>query len=86
MFWSCLGEINAAGLDPLLHVLKQIGLPALGINHQYLSKNLSKYLAGIKKSINYDSLFITSVESDPKNRTTNRITLAKPNDMHLFPV
>lgn len=86
MFCSYLGEIDAAGLDPLLLILRQTSLPIFGMHHQYLSKNLSKYLAGIKKSINYDSLFITSVESDPKNRTTNRITLAKPNDVHLFPV
>lgn len=82
----CLGEIDAAGLEPLLLVLKQIGLPTLGTNYPYISKNLSKYLAGIKKVINYDSIFITSVETNPKNRTANRITLAKPNDMHLFPM
>lgn len=83
--FSCLGEIDAAGLEPLLLLLRQIGLPTLATHHQYLSKNVSKYLAGVKKIINYDYIFTTSIESDPKNRTANRITLSKPNDVHLFP-
>lgn len=82
---SCLGEIDAAGLEPLFHILRQIGLPTLAMHHQYLTKNLSKYLAGTKKIINYDYLFTISVDSDLKNRTFNRITLSKPNDVHLFP-
>lgn len=86
MFISCLAEIDAAGLEPLLSILKQIDLPSFGSHHHSNSKNIAKYLANIKKTINYDTLFVTSVESDPKNRTINRITLAKPSDMHMFPV
>lgn len=82
---SCLGEIDAAGLEPLLLLLRMIGLPTLVTHHQYVSKDLSKYLAGVKKIMNYDYIFTTGIESDLKNRTANRITLSKPNDVHLFP-
>lgn len=88
MCCSYLGEIDKVGLEPLLTILKSIGLPIIGVlnSTENTPKNLSTILARIKMIINYDILFITSVESDPKNRTANRIALAKPNDVNLFPV
>lgn len=79
--------MDAAGLGPLIKILDQIGLPRLGFTTKNSSKkysNLSSTLARIKKNLNLDYLFATSIEPDPKNRTINRIALSKPRDSNLL--
>lgn len=84
-------EMDKAGLESLVELLDDIGLPYLiGYTAKNSTKkkneNLSSILAKIKKKINFDYFFNTNVDSDPKNRTINRISLAKPRDTNLFPV
>jgi len=79
--------MDAAGLRPLIQILDQIGLPHLGFttkNSRKKYSNLSSTLASVKKNLNLDYLFTTSIEPDPKNRTVNRIALSKPRDSNLF--
>lgn len=75
--------MDAVGLLPLLKILDQVGLPYLGFwpkKSKKKSSDLSSTLANIKKYLNLEYLFTTTVEPDPKNRTINRIALSKPND------
>lgn len=89
MLYTRLDEMDAAGLNSLLKLLDQIGLPHLGVTPKSSSNkkdlNLSTILAGVKKYVNVDFLFTTSVDTDPKNRTNNRITLSKPRDTNMYP-
>lgn len=81
--------MDTAGLKSLVQHIDTIGLPYLGItsknSHRKKDSNLSSILAGIKKHLNLNYLFTTSVEADPKNSTINRIYLAKPKDLNVFP-
>lgn len=78
--------MDTAGLEPMLNILNQIGLPHLGVPTKYSrAKSFSSILANVKKHLNLDNLFMTSVEPDPKNRTLNKIYLGKPSGNIVFP-
>lgn len=81
--------MDAVGLKPLFDILDTVGLPYIGIatKSPYKPKNtsLSSILAGLKKYLNLNYLFMSSVEADPKNSTNNRIYLGKPRDANVFP-
>lgn len=82
--------MDAAGLKSLVQLIDTIGLPYLGITSKNShrkkdSTSLSSILAGIKKRLNMNYLFAMSVEADPKNSTINRLYLAKPRDLNVFP-
>lgn len=81
--------MDVAGLKSLVQLIDTIGLPYLGItsknSHRKKDSSLSSMLAGIKKRLNINYLFATSVEADPKNSTVNRLYLAKPRDLNVFP-
>jgi len=82
--------MNTVGIKQLVQILDKIGLPYMGLTTKRSSKmkasSFSSILARLKKHINLDFLFITSVEADTKNRTANRISLGKPRDINIFPV
>jgi len=78
--------MNAVGIKQLIQILEKIGLPYMGHSTRMKSSSLSSILAKLKKQINLDFLFVTTVEADTKNRTINRISLGKPRDINIFPV
>ncbi|XP_025196930.1 membrane metallo-endopeptidase-like 1 isoform X2 [Melanaphis sacchari] len=88
LYQSCMAtdEMNKNGINKLVQILDQIGLPHMGLYTKIKSPSLSPILAKLKKYINLDFLFVTNVDSDTKNRTTNRISLSKPRDINIFPV
>ncbi|VVC39609.1 Hypothetical protein CINCED_3A013094 [Cinara cedri] len=89
LYRSCMAtdEIDAAGLKPMINILTEIGLPHLGIPIKHSKKNsLSSILAKVKKYLNLDYLFSTTIDPDTKNRTLNNISLSKPRNINIFPV
>ncbi|XP_060854532.1 endothelin-converting enzyme homolog isoform X5 [Rhopalosiphum padi] len=88
LYRSCMAtdEMNAVGIKQLIQILEKIGLPYMGHSTRMKSSSLSSILAKLKKQINLDFLFVTTVEADTKNRTINRISLGKPRDINIFPV
>lgn len=76
--------MNTDGIKQLVQILDKIGLPYMGLSSR--TKSISAILARLKKQINLDYLFVTNVEADTKNRSTNRISLGKPRDTNIFPV
>lgn len=81
--------MDSAGLKSLVQLIDTVGLPHLGISSKNSFRkndlNLSLILASIKKHLNLNYLFATSVEADPKNSTNNQIYLGKPRDSNIFP-
>jgi len=78
--------MNTDGIKQLLHILDKIGLSDKGLSSKIKAPSFSAILARLKKYINLDYLFTTNVEPDTKNRSINRISLAKPKDINIFPV
>ncbi|XP_022173800.1 endothelin-converting enzyme homolog isoform X2 [Myzus persicae] len=86
LYRSCMAtdKMNTDGIKQLVQILDKIGLPYMGLSSR--TKSISAILARLKKQINLDYLFVTNVEADTKNRSTNRISLGKPRDTNIFPV
>lgn len=81
--------MNLVGIQTLVKLLNSMGLPTLiGYSDNNSTKNneqnLSSILANIKKKINLNYFFSTSVGIDNKNLTINRISLAKPDELDIF--
>lgn len=85
-----LDEMDAAGLNQLIEIMDKIGLPHLGLPTKNAGKkknvNLSSVLAGAKKHISLDYLFTTDIDTDPKNRSINQISIGKPRGSTVFPM
>lgn len=80
--------MDMAGLEPLLKLLDEIGLPYLEFTTKNTRKkdlNLSQIVAGLHKYLSLEYLFAINVEPNPKNRTVNRISLSKPTGVTVFP-
>lgn len=86
IIFSCLDKMNTDGIKQLVQILDKIGLPYMGLSYEIKTSSFSAILARLKKQINLDYLFVTNVEADTKNRSTNRISLGKPRDTNIFPV
>lgn len=88
IFNSCADEMDEAGLQPLLDLLDEIGLPYLEFTTKNTRKkysNFSQTIANVHKYVALEYLFELSVEPNPKNRTVNRISLSKPTGSALLP-
>ncbi|KAL5244166.1 hypothetical protein ACI65C_011576 [Semiaphis heraclei] len=88
LYRSCMAtdKMNTDGIKQLVQILDKIGLPYMGLSYEIKTSSFSAILARLKKQINLDYLFVTNVEADTKNRSTNRISLGKPRDTNIFPV
>ncbi|KAL4122253.1 hypothetical protein QTP88_014620 [Uroleucon formosanum] len=88
LYRSCMetDKMNTDGIKQLVHILDKIGLSDTGLSTKIKAQSFSAMLARLKKYINLDYFFTTNVEPDTKNRSINRISLAKPKDTNIFPV